>query len=423
MCETLKPSFLRANVDTDVTIRREQFEGVEHLVVPVIAAKEMVMNGFMYPAKEFSDWIETWNGIPVPVAHPQVNGMHVSARDKSMQEKTSVGTFFNVEFTKDNKLKGEIWLNIDKAEKLGASYIIDRFESGEIMEVSTGLYSNIDMQPGEFDGVPYQGIIRHIRPDHLALLPNEVGACSLKDGCGAMRNNCGCESEVKESCSCSGENKVKDNIGKALKLIAEKFGLNKTTEDNTESNKEEKTDKEADLLEVVRNTSQKPVLVVNNEEDTDMSEEVKKIEEEIKEEISTEEVQEETTEEVTEEVSTEEESEETESKEEEESEEQKVNSVLSNLEDEAVKEFLGNAVKEFSAKKESLIKEVVANSEFSEEEVKSFKFDHIEKLAKSLKSNTKEEKKGSYAGSRGASVTANESVYVAPSIFDKKEKK
>lgn len=224
MDKKLNSYYLKANVDTTMQTRRETFEDVEHLVVPVIAAKEMVMNGYFYPAEEFSDWVETWNGVPVPISHPQVNGVAISAKSPRIQELNSVGWFFNAEFTKDKKLKGEIWLNTVKIKKLNANYIIERFESGDIIEVSTGLFSNVEMVSGEFNGEAYEGIIRHIRPDHLALLPNEVGACSIEDGCGAMRNNCACK-EPKT---------VMDKVNKAIRLIGDKLGLNVNKEDFNE---------------------------------------------------------------------------------------------------------------------------------------------------------------------------------------------
>ena len=216
--------YIRANVDNKTEIRYEEFEGVKHLVVPVIAAKQMVMNGLFYPAEEFRDWVETWNGVPVPINHPQQNGLAISARSPRIQELTSVGSFFNVEFTEDNKLKGEIWLNTEKVKKLDAEYLIKKFENGEIMEVSTGLYSNLEMLSGVYDGEEYTGIVRHIRPDHLALLPNEVGACSLADGCGAMRanlyNNCGCGGK------CTKSNGIKEKFNKAFEIVSEKLGFN-----------------------------------------------------------------------------------------------------------------------------------------------------------------------------------------------------
>ena len=56
---------------------------------------------------------------------------------------------------------------------------------GEMMEVSTGLFSEIEPKPGVFKGRHYKGVVRNLRPDHLAILPDSIGACSIADGAGA----------------------------------------------------------------------------------------------------------------------------------------------------------------------------------------------------------------------------------------------
>ncbi len=57
------------------------------------------------------------------------------------------------------------------------------------MEVSTGLFSEIEAKPGIFKGRHYKGVVRNLRPDHLAILPDSIGACSIADGAGLMRNS------------------------------------------------------------------------------------------------------------------------------------------------------------------------------------------------------------------------------------------
>ena len=166
---------------------RKVLDGIEHLVLPVIAAKEGVMNGLFYPENELRGFVEAWNGVPVPIYHPSVNGINVSANSPDIEEKWNVGKFFNVHW--DNAIKGEVWINIEKAEKIGHKEVVERLENGEMMELSTGLLCETNQSLGEFKGEKYQGIVKNIRPDHLALLPNQEGACSIKDGCGALRVN------------------------------------------------------------------------------------------------------------------------------------------------------------------------------------------------------------------------------------------
>ena len=166
---------------------RKTLDDIEHLVLPVIAAKEGVMNGLFYPENELRGFVEAWNGVPVPIYHPSVNGINVSANSPDIEEKWNVGKFFNVHW--DNAIKGEVWINIEKAEKIGHKEVIERLENGEMMELSTGLLCETNQSMGEFKGNKYRGIVKNIRPDHLALLPNQEGACSIKDGCGALRVN------------------------------------------------------------------------------------------------------------------------------------------------------------------------------------------------------------------------------------------
>jgi hypothetical protein len=41
-------------------------------------------------------------------------------------------------------------------------------------------------------GRPYNFVARNYRPDHLAILPDQRGACSIEDGCGLNTNRLGC---------------------------------------------------------------------------------------------------------------------------------------------------------------------------------------------------------------------------------------
>jgi hypothetical protein len=67
--------------------------------------------------------------------------------------------------------------------------VVNRLRAGQPVEVSTGYFADMEATNGVWNGAAYTGITRNIRPDHLALLPDEVGACSWVDGCGAPRVN------------------------------------------------------------------------------------------------------------------------------------------------------------------------------------------------------------------------------------------
>ena len=56
------------------------------------------------------------------------------------------------------------------------------------MEVSTGYFAIDVPNEGTFDNKTHKNQHKDIKPDHLALLPNDTGACSFEDGCGIRAN-------------------------------------------------------------------------------------------------------------------------------------------------------------------------------------------------------------------------------------------
>lgn len=169
-------------------LRQEIWQGEVHLVVPVVMIVEGVLNGALVPASEFGKYPEAWNGRPVPVLHPEDRGVPISANRPDIIERNTIGSIFNT-YVDGLKLKCEAWLNVEKAKRLGLGDLIEQLEAGEVVEVSTGYFAEDDGVSGEYNGVAYTSIHRNIRPDHLALLPGQEGACSVADGCGTRVNS------------------------------------------------------------------------------------------------------------------------------------------------------------------------------------------------------------------------------------------
>lgn len=175
------------NFRQTATLRKETFDGKPHIVAPVVAAVEGVLNGSLLTAEEMGKYVQAWNGIPVPVMHPESSGQSVSANSPQVIDERTVGRFFNARMD-SGRLKGEIWINLEKAEKV-APGMIEAMQGGEVFEVSTAYWSDMDPARGSFSGNSYNGVYTNLRPDHLALLPGEIGACSIEDGCGCPRIN------------------------------------------------------------------------------------------------------------------------------------------------------------------------------------------------------------------------------------------
>lgn len=172
-------------------VRRETLAGRDYLVAPVTLLRPRVLNGsggpLFYPADEIARNVSAWNGMPLVVYHPTENGVAVSARTPAAAKK-SVGTVYHAKI--DNEaLVGEAWFDIERTQAVDARILNDLNASRQI-EISTGLATENEAAPegSEADGVAYTGIARNYRPDHLAILPDQEGACSISDGCGVLNS-------------------------------------------------------------------------------------------------------------------------------------------------------------------------------------------------------------------------------------------
>jgi len=172
-------------------VRNDTMEGRDYLVAPMIMLLEGVHEGsggpLLYPADELAKTPVMWNHKPVVVYHPQANGQGVSACDPLILSNRKVGVIMNTTY-KDGKLKAEAWLEKDRMDKVD-NRISEAIEKNETMELSTGLFTENEKVEGEWNGEHYDQIARNYRPDHLALLPDIKGACSVEDGAGFLRLN------------------------------------------------------------------------------------------------------------------------------------------------------------------------------------------------------------------------------------------
>jgi hypothetical protein len=178
-----------SNVAVGYEIREEVLDGKKHLVVPVVMMVEGVHNGSRGPtlhqASELATDTHLWNGIPVTINHPQKDGQNISANSPEVITQSVVGRIFNARY--EDGLKAEAWIDLASiSEKSPAALAYIR--SGRPLEVSVGVFNDTDYTEGEWNGETYESIASNYRPDHLALLPEEKGACSWEDGCGIRAN-------------------------------------------------------------------------------------------------------------------------------------------------------------------------------------------------------------------------------------------
>lgn len=181
--------FLRYAVNAGEVVHRETRNGREYLVVPVVSIQEGVLNGVFVSADEIAKSTPGWNGRPVVIRHPEEAGRPISANDIDILA-ASPGAVFNSRF-EDGKLKFDAWLDVEKTQAVGGDTlaVFNALESGEMIEVSTGYFSDETDEAGIHNNQQFNHTAYDLLPDHLALLPDTVGACSIADGCGAPRVN------------------------------------------------------------------------------------------------------------------------------------------------------------------------------------------------------------------------------------------
>lgn len=210
-------------------IRTETYQGREHKVIPVIGLVEGVLQAAnsavpeLIPACVMAATSEAWNGRPVIVDHPKVEGKFVSANSPEVLEQEQIGTIFNAQFKDDKKLFLEAWIDVEAAKDKDVERINDvvkSLEDGEKVEVSTGFFGAEISAEGEFEGKVYKNVITNIVSDHLAILSDSKGACSLEDGCGANRFN---QESCSGECQCGGACKMSKETSKEPSVNDEGF--------------------------------------------------------------------------------------------------------------------------------------------------------------------------------------------------------
>lgn len=168
-------------------VRTVQWDGREYLVAPLSMIVPGVLNGsngpLLYPESEINRDPDPWNNMPIVVNHPTKDGAPISARSPEVLEEFGIGVVFNA--TAAGFLGAEGWFDVKKTMSVAPNILVN-LRAGKPIELSTGLFTdNIPARNGaQYEGRPYTATARNLRPDHLAILTSDRGACSVADGCG-----------------------------------------------------------------------------------------------------------------------------------------------------------------------------------------------------------------------------------------------
>lgn len=212
--------------------QRRTLNGREFLVAPVTMIVPGVLNGskgaLYYPPEEVSKNPTVWNGTPIVLLHPQsLNGEHISARDPVVLNKQGLGWIFNSQA--NGKLTAEAWFDVEAVRNRDAT-LLGKLESGDKVELSTGLYTDNEPSTGVANGKEYKFIARNYRPDHLAILPGMQGACSVNDGCGVNVNQLVAEAKtIADSFDGTSEALTNHERYRLWDRLGELLGVNRDT--------------------------------------------------------------------------------------------------------------------------------------------------------------------------------------------------
>lgn len=184
-----------ATIPSSGGVRRVTYNGRQYLVAPLSLIVPGVLPGsrgaLFYPPDEIAKNVRQWERIPLTLYHPTdpVSNGHLSATEPNVLRRQGIGFVSRPHM--NGKLSAEGWFDVAKLREADRTYgtnTLNRLEAGEKIELSTGLYTdNEEAENGATcptTGRPYTHIARNYRADHVAVLPDQMGACSVSDGCG-----------------------------------------------------------------------------------------------------------------------------------------------------------------------------------------------------------------------------------------------
>ncbi|HGE8496240.1 TPA: hypothetical protein ACKPX5_001604 [Serratia marcescens] len=190
---------VQVNVTTKVNsqaIRRESYNGREHLVLPSYTLPaNVVMNDGLYTASEIDAHYQGLEGTLAPLGHPQLNGAFISAFSPEGINQGHIGAWNRNAKKSGNRIYLEKWVDTTIANQSeGGKELIARveaFERGEdVPPIHTSVAVFIDqLEPNEQQkatGAKWVAKIHSI--DHDAILLHEVGAATPEQGVGLMVN-------------------------------------------------------------------------------------------------------------------------------------------------------------------------------------------------------------------------------------------
>ncbi|MCK7299485.1 hypothetical protein [Enterobacter asburiae] len=190
---------MQVNITTKVnsqSIRRETYNGREHLVLPSYTLPaNVVMNGGLYTQEQIDAHYKGLEGTLAPLGHPQVNGQFVSAFSPEGINVGHIGAWNRNVKRSGNRIYLEKWVDVARAsESEGGKELLERvaaIERGEdVPPIHTSVAAFLDqLEPNEQQrATGAEWVAKIYSMDHDAILLHEVGAATPEQGVGLMVN-------------------------------------------------------------------------------------------------------------------------------------------------------------------------------------------------------------------------------------------
>ncbi|WP_274851926.1 hypothetical protein [Serratia marcescens] len=190
---------VQVNVTTKVNsqaIRRESYNGREHLVLPSYTLPaNVVMNEGLYTASEIDAHYQGLEGTLAPLGHPQLNGAFISAFSPEGINQGHIGAWNRNVKKSGNRIYLEKWVDTQIANQSeGGRELITRVEAIERGEDVPPIHTSVavfldQLDPNEQQKATGAKWVAKIHGmDHDAILLHEVGAATPEQGVGLMVN-------------------------------------------------------------------------------------------------------------------------------------------------------------------------------------------------------------------------------------------
>lgn len=177
-------------------IRRETYNGREHLVVPSYTLPfGIVMNREYYPEAEIIANYQSLEGTLAPLGHPTVDGKFVSAFSPEGLNTGFCGAWNrNVEL-RGNRVYVEKWVDVETAshseqgrELLARLEALEKGENKDPIWSSVAVYRQRMPATEEMKAQGADSVVKIMSIDHDAILLHEPPAASPEQGVGLMVN-------------------------------------------------------------------------------------------------------------------------------------------------------------------------------------------------------------------------------------------